>query len=138
AEPRPELLRATEDAGSARLEQRPELVQVVLDGGAAEAEPMPRVELAYGLVRAAPRILDSLRFVEDESVKRLLFERLDVPDEDRVGRQDDVEAGEPFPGEPSFGTVKDRDFEPRRELAQLPRPPPEQARWHHDEARQVH
>ena len=73
--------------GIEEVEQRPQLAEVVLDGVPDRQSAVARHRArARGLAGLAARVLDRLRLVEDEQVKRRVASSARVAREQRVGR----------------------------------------------------
>ena len=60
---------AAEQSGVEEIEQAVQLAEVVLDRRTRQREPMIGAQQANGLRRGRPRVLDCLRFVEDDVVE---------------------------------------------------------------------
>ena len=82
---------APQEARVEELEERAELAEVVLDRRAGERQPVARLQQAARLGGLRRRVLDRLRFVEDDGVEVDRGQEADVAPQRAVGRHDDVE-----------------------------------------------
>jgi hypothetical protein len=83
-----------DEAWIEKLEQAPELAEVVLDRRAAKREAMTSAKEPARFRHLAGRVLDRLRFVENDVFEFGLRQLRDVEPHRRVGRQDYVGVGE--------------------------------------------
>src|ERR1019366_924189 len=85
-----ELVERTEEARAHEVEDRPDLAQSILDRGNAEGEQAFGAQALGGAGGGAERVLDLLRFVDDDVPPVDLLKHLLVAAEERVARDDHV------------------------------------------------
>ena len=93
AEARVEGFFVAEKSGHEEAHEAPQLAEVVFHRCARKAKPMPRLQFAGRLGDLGARIFDVLRFVEDDEVKGLGLEFLDVAMQQRVRGEYDIGIG---------------------------------------------
>src|SRR5690606_14554693 len=108
-----EVAPGPEQAGQNEVEQGPKLGEVVLDRRAAQKQAVARGELSGRHAREAQGVFDGLGFVQDDVVRLLAGEQLDVPNEQRITREQNVRAA--FQHAPAFGAHERSDLEMRSE-----------------------
>ncbi len=69
---------------------RPQLAEMVFHRRASDTQAMTRIEFADDGCCAAGRILDRLRFVEDQHVIVVLLQLLGIAPHERIRSQDNV------------------------------------------------
>ena len=94
AETAPEIVQVAQQAGIEKGELRPEFDGVVLHRGAGEHEAVAGLEQPRGAGGVRERILDLLRFVEHDVMKRHRLEEIDVAQQGAIGGQDQIRVGE--------------------------------------------
>ncbi|MNS87783.1 hypothetical protein D3C72_1217380 [compost metagenome] len=90
AELRIERLLVAQQARQQEVELRPQFSQVIFQRRAGQAQAVARAQQARALRRLAARILDVVRFVEDDQVEIVLAQSFLVARQQGVGRQHQV------------------------------------------------
>ncbi|MNF55239.1 hypothetical protein D3C84_366940 [compost metagenome] len=126
-----------EPAGHEEVEQRPEFAQVVFQRRAGQAQALPGLQLAGGQRGLAARILDVLRFVENQQLIGLRRQRLEVARQQGVGGQDDVVLADQLEQRTPLRPVQGQHPELRGEVRGFVLPVGDQAGGHDDQRRAV-
>ena len=85
-----EAFAVAKPAGHEEVEQRPELAQVVFQRCATQAQALLGLDLRQGEGGLAARVLDVLRFIENQQVIALGAEQGEVAGQQGVGAEDQV------------------------------------------------
>ena len=96
---------------------------------------MPRAERLHGLRVLRAPVLDVLGLVEDDRVKLMLPEGVQVAPDQRVRRDDKVRRRNPRQQGAPTRPVQHDDLQPGRESTRLGRPVEDEGRGAHDQAR---
>ena len=82
------MLLRTEVAGLDEIGNAPEVKQAVFQWRAGEGQALGGLELLHRLGDLRGRILDELGLIQDDCAKGKLLQRLQVPPQERVVRDD--------------------------------------------------
>ena len=137
-----ELLARAEHARVGPVENCPQFGETVLDRCSGEGDALTAVQPAHGARRSCGRILDELRFVEDDCRPGDAGEHVDVAGEQTVRRDDEVAGGQGagrlvavIGGGVALGAMVHGDRHRRGEAAGLGLPVVHDREWADDEMR---
>ncbi|KWV86768.1 hypothetical protein PFLmoz3_03505 [Pseudomonas fluorescens] len=129
-----EALHVAQPARQQEVKQRPQFAQVIFQRRAAQAQALAGIQLACGLGCLAGRILDVLRFIQDQDVQGQGGELFNVLGQQGVGGQQQVvviQVGEMFL---TSCAIKCLHSQLRGEVRGFIQPVRDQAGGHHDHA----
>ena len=131
------LLRLPSRPGVSQSVERPQLLEVVLQRRPGQRQTLPRANLPDAFRDGRSRIFHRLRLVQHGDVVVVPEQRFMVPVQQRIGRDHQVVLGDCIrEAMPPVGPVKHQELQVRHEARGLAPPVADQARRHHQEARE--
>ena len=82
--------RVAQKTGHQKVELRPQLAQVIFERRAGQAQAMAGLQAAQCARAAGAGVLHHLRFVEDQQMKALRGQRIDVAPQQRIGGEHQI------------------------------------------------